>query len=120
MYGLPKDFDGKRLVGHELVQVCFGLYQIQLHFHERLSIFVESAFLYSDSPTSETTKIALPDLPQTQAKLLQLLQHTIVNAYGDKKGTLTLAFDNGHVLQCLERPDYEAYQIQQGDELIIV
>jgi hypothetical protein len=96
------------------------LYQIQLHFDERLTIAVESTFLYKESKLSEAKTINLPDLPSVQCDLLQLLHHTIVSASGNDEGTLTLEFDNGHILQCLDQPGYEAYQIMQGDDLIVV
>lgn len=119
MYGLPKDFDGGRLVGRFLEQICFGLYQIQLGFDERVTIAVSSSFLYRDS-TPDPKAIEIPDLPVVQANLLQLLHHAIVKAFGNHEGTLTMEFDNGHVLQCFDQPNYEAYEIILGDKHIIV
>jgi Family of unknown function (DUF6188) len=122
MYGLPKDFDGSRLVGRFLQQICYGLYQIQLHFDERLTIAIESTLLYRDSAmASDPKRIHIPDVPTLRSDLLQLLHHAITNASGDQEGTLAMEFDNGHVLQCLDdQPGYEAYEIKMGDESIIV
>jgi hypothetical protein len=120
MYGLPKDFDGSRLVGRSLWQICFGLGQIQLRFDERVTVLVTSSFVYKDSAIPDPKTIEIPDLPAVQSMLLQLLHCTIVNASGDQEGTLTLEFDNGHVLQCCDRSHYEAYEIILGDQHIIV
>ena len=44
-----------------------------------------------------------------------------MKAFGDDEGTLTMEFDDGQILQCLEaRSPYESYQIIQGDHQIIV
>ena len=44
-----------------------------------------------------------------------------MKAFGDDEGTLTMEFDDGHVLRCLDdQPGYEAYEIKMGDESIIV
>jgi hypothetical protein len=121
MYGLPKDFDCGRLVGRFLEQICYGLYQIQLRFDQALTISVESSFLYKDPAAPQPKRIDIPGGPAIQSCLLHLLHHTIVKASGDDEGTLTLEFDNGHVLQCLENEGpYESYQINIGDRLIIV
>ncbi len=121
MYGLPKDFDGGKLAGRFLQQICFGLAQIQLRFDESLVIAVESAFLYKESRSSKPAlRINIPGAPADQCMLLQLLHHTILDASGNAEGTLILRFDNGDVLQCLDRPYYEAYQITQGDDLTVV
>jgi hypothetical protein len=121
MYGLPENFDGSRLVGRFLLQICFGLYQIQLHFDERLTISIESTLLYRYSMTSDPKRIHIPDTPTFRSDLLQLLHHTITGASGNQEGTLTIEFDNGHVLQCLDdQAGYEAYEIRIGDDSIIV
>ena len=49
-----------------------------------------------------------------------LLGHSILKAFGDDEGTLTIEFDNGRVLQCFDQPAYEAYHIIQGEDEIIV
>ena len=121
MYGLPKDFDGNRLVGRFLEQICYGVAQIQLRFDEALTVAVESSFLYQDPAAPQPKRIDIPGEPAIQSDLLHLLHHTIVKAYGDDKGTLTMEFDTGHILQCLEHEGpYESYQINFGNQLIIV
>jgi hypothetical protein len=118
MYGLPKNFEGAQLVGHSLWQICFGKYQIQLHFDKELSIAVTSELSYQKSLDSNPLTIDFPVAPQSD--LMQLLHHSIVNAFGDDEGTLTLEFDNGHIVRCFDQSHYEAYQIKQGNQEIIV
>lgn len=121
MYGLPKEFDATTLVGQLLVQVCFGVGQIQLHFDKSLTIAVTSAFWYRDSAASGPQRINIPGSHAVQCHLLQLLHRTILSARGDEFGTLTLEFDSGHTLELLdENPAYEAYQIRIGEKLIVV
>src|SRR5258708_11362733 len=114
MYGLPKDFDGASLVGRSLQQICFGQYEISLRFDENLMIQVESSLRYQDRSALAPETIELPAL---QSNLMQLLGHSIAKASGDKQGTLTLEFEDGQILQCLEESSpYESYQIIQGDD----
>ena len=121
VYGLPKDFDGSRLIGCFLEQICYGIAQIQLRFDKRLVIAVTSSLLYKDPAAPHSKRIDIPSEPAIQSDLLHLLHHAIVRAFGDDKGTLTMEFDSGHILQCSEREDpYESYEIIFGDEIIIV
>ena len=50
MYGLPKDFDGSRLVGRFLLQICYGIGQVQLRFDGTLTIAVTSSLLFKALP----------------------------------------------------------------------
>ncbi len=121
MYGLPEDFDGTKFVGRVLLQVCFGLYQLQLHFDGELSISVQSAVAYKQDRTGDLKRLSVPEIPASPPPLLKLLEHKIVKAFGDDKGTLTLEFDDGQMLQCLEEGSkYESYDINLGKSLIIV
>jgi hypothetical protein len=117
MYGLPKDFNAARLVGRNLELICFNENQVYLHFDGKLTIMVESKLSYQDNPELAPRTIEIPIL---QSNLMQLLGHSITDASGNNEGTLTMEFDNGHILQCLDQPHYEAYQIKQGDEELIV
>jgi Family of unknown function (DUF6188) len=117
MYGLPKDFNAAIFVGRNLVMICFNENQIYLYFDQKLSIVVEYALSYQDQSTSTPRTIEVPVL---KSDLMQLLGHSITNASGNDEGTLTMEFDNGHVLQCLDQYGYEAYQIKIDNKSIIV
>jgi len=117
MYGLPKDFKGEFLVGRTLELICFAQYQVNLHFDENVSIVVESALSHQESSNSAIRRVKIP---VAQSDLMVLLGHSILKAFGDDEGTLTIEFDNGRVLQCFDQPAYEAYHIIQGEDEIIV
>lgn len=119
MYGLPKDFDASFLVGLTLEMVCFNINQVYLHFSSHVLITIEGDFLYQASASDNTARTTRPPILETN--LTKLLEHSVSRASGDKDGTLTMVFDNGHVLKCLDTsPNYEAYKIKHGDRTIIV
>jgi hypothetical protein len=117
MYGLPKDFNAAIFVGRNLEMIRFNENQVYLNFDQKLSIAVEDALSYQDKATLAPRTIEVPVL---QSDLMQLLGHSITKASGNDEGTLTMEFDNGHILQCLDGPHYEAYHIFQGHDEIIV
>jgi hypothetical protein len=47
MYGLPRDFDPRTLIGEMLVQVCVGQSDLILQFEPQASILVTSAIGYA-------------------------------------------------------------------------
>jgi hypothetical protein len=99
MYGLPKDFNAERLVRRTLEMICFSENQIYFPFDEKLTIQVESSLRYQYQPTHEPEMI---DVPALQSNLMQLLGHSTARASGDDKGTLTLEFEDGQILECLD------------------
>ena len=118
MFGLPKDFNAEPLVGRTLEMICFNENQIYFDFDEKLTIQVQSSLRYQQRPAQEPEIIEVPAL---QSNLMQLLGHTTTKAFGDDKGTLTLEFEDGQILQCLDdTPRYESYHIIQGELRIIV
>lgn len=118
MYRLPKNFDGNRLVGHCLEQICFNENQVCLHFDGMLSIVVESKLSYRDTPKSIDQVI---EIPVRHSDLMLLLGQSILNCYGDDDGTLSMEFGNGSTLKCLDTSNqYESYRIINGNEDIIV
>ena len=96
--------------------ICFAQYQVNLHFDENVSIVVESALSHQESSNSAIRRVKIP---VAQSDLMVLLGHSILKAFGDDEGTLTIEFDNGRVLQCFDQPAYEAYHIIQGEDEII-
>jgi hypothetical protein len=118
MFGLPKDFNADRLVGRTLEMICFNENQIYFHFDEKLTIEVVGSLGYQRWPAQEPEIVEVPVL---QSNLMQLLGHSTTKAFGDDKGTLTLEFEDGQILQYLgDTPMYECYHIIQGDHRIIV
>lgn len=118
MYGLPVDFDGSFLVGRNLEMICFSSNQIYLHFDDHVTVTIEGEFSYRPQPSEADAQPI--HMPIMESKLMQLLEHSISEAAGDEDGTLTLVFDNGHVLKCFEASGYESYQIKHATGRLIV
>jgi hypothetical protein len=117
MYGLPENFDASFFVGQTLEMVSFNANQLYLHFSGKITITVESTFSYQ----SGNTQPATIRVPVKQSNLMQLLEHTVSKASGDRNGTLTLVFDNDDLLQCFDSSkSYESYQIKYGNRTIVV
>jgi hypothetical protein len=117
MYGLPENFDASFLVGQTLEMVCFNANQLYLHFSSHITITVESTFSYQDG----SSQSAPQQVPVKESNLMQLLEHKVSKASGDKNGTLALVFDNGHTVQCYDSSkNYESYQIKIGEKVIVV
>jgi hypothetical protein len=52
MYGVPADLDLSRFEGALLIQLCVGEFQMDFHFHPKLSISVEGRWEVRDSTGS--------------------------------------------------------------------
>jgi hypothetical protein len=113
MYGLPKDFDGRFLVGHILEIVCFAQHQVCLHFAEKIIITIMSTFSYgSDS---------IVDMPIHESDLMRLLGLSVSSAVGDENGTLSILFSDGKTLRVYDASkQYESYLIAYDGKEIIV
>ena len=123
MYGLPKDIDLSFFVGKTLNVVSFATNVIHLDFDGGVKISLESSFQHQQKSDVEHTQIGTIQsvyLIQTSS-LMQLANHTVVSAIGTEDGTLTLTFDHGHVLKCLDAPNgYESYNFTDGERTWIV
>ena len=120
MYGLKKEIDLSFLVGRELIQVGIGLYQIQFHFDEDLTVSVEAEFRYFDGQ-DEWNWQQEPSSPQIAAPTVAMLGASITNLDSNENGTLALTFSNGHRLTILDPfKEYESYAITRPGQTIIV
>lgn len=123
MYGLPKDIDLSFFVGKTLNVVSFATNVIHLKFDGGVSISLESTFQHQqkiDVELNHAGTIQSVYLIQTSS-LMQLSNHAVDSATGTEDGRLTLVFDNGHVLHCLDDQEgYECYNFTDGERLWIV
>jgi len=118
MYGLPKDHDASFLVGHTLEMICFTENTISFHFGDKIIITVEGVFSYQES--KDDRDIELIEVPVKESNLMYLMGKEVSHAQCSEDGTLSLQFNNGHVLRCHDTPHYESYKIARGDEEIII
>ena len=118
MYGLPENFDTSFIQGQTLEMVSFNANQLYLHFSGHVMITVEATFLYQESASQPAKPV---QVPVKESNLMQLVEHTVTKASGDKNGTLSLFFDNGQTFQCFDSSkNYESYQIKIGEKVVIV
>ena len=120
MYGLKKDIDLSFLTGRELTQVAIGTFQVQFHFDEDVSIYVEAEFRYFDGQ-QEWVWRQEPNSTQVAARTVALLGSSITSFRSNENGTLALTFSNGHLLTILDSSkEYRSYDITRPGVTIIV
>jgi hypothetical protein len=118
MYKLPKDFDGTFFIGRTLQNVSYSENTVFFGFDENVSVTATSSLQHEIPGDKESL---IQKVPLTESKLMKLPGHCIVKASGDEEGTLTLVFDNEHVLKVFnDDPHYECYSINNGKQEIYV
>jgi Family of unknown function (DUF6188) len=120
MYGLRKEIDLSFLTGRELIQVGIGIFQVQFHFDEDVTVSVEAEFCYLDGQ-DEWIWRQEPSPPQIAARTVAMLGASITGFETNENGTLMLTFSNGHLLTILDSfKEYESYAITRPGQTIIV
>jgi hypothetical protein len=118
MYKLPKDFDGKFFLGRILENVSFSENTVFFGFGENITITAFSSLQHQISGSNES---AVQRAPLTESKLMLLPGRSVIDVTGDQDGTLTLYFDNGHILRIFDDlPNYESFSISDGKREIYV
>jgi Family of unknown function (DUF6188) len=118
MYGLPNDFNADFFCGCSLEQICFTQNQLTFHFDRGVTVVVESAIVYGDQARGVPETVHR--IPLQNSSIMHLLGGRVLNAFADA-GDLNLVFENGAKLKCLDdTPQYEAYQIINNGNVIIV
>ncbi len=128
MYELDPNMDLSFLVGLTLTQVGVGEFQIQLHFHENVTISIEesvectmttsaSRWGYDDHWTSSPEG----DDMKAVTSLLSLLGKTTTAFRRVGRSGLALSFEGGPSLEIFgENSDYESFQINHPGGMIVV
>ena|SRR5260221_14324900 len=83
------------LRGREVQQICFGLYQIQMHLFENISIAWEHDFDHGGHGTSSAK---LKENSTRDTTLLSLLGETVERVVTSTNNALILQFSNNEVL----------------------
>lgn len=119
MYKLPKDFDASFFVGKSLDFLTFSQNSVAMVFSESVCITVESSLQHKTG--TEATDEPIQHLPLHDSQLTQLLGRSVTQAFGQEDGTLTIIFDNGHVLNIFDdQESYESYSIMDGKRTIYI
>jgi Family of unknown function (DUF6188) len=118
MHSLPPDFDASAFTGTELVQVSFSANTVHLVFETDVQMTIVGPFFVQ-------VHCGLPPVryspPVESSSLMALIGKRVVSASGDADGTLTLQFENGGKIICIdESKNYESYTLIIGGREIIV
>jgi hypothetical protein len=117
MYGLPHNFDASFFVGRTLELLCFAIYQVHFHFDEHIQIVALSPFYFGRN----TEPRGPIEFPIVETRLMVCLEQKVSDVASSVDGTLTLTFDNGYMLTCLNHSkQYESYHIVRGDQTLVV
>jgi len=117
MYGLPNDVDLSFLNGMELIQICVGQYQVQLHFFGGKGATISIEHRMTHRVKKKVTVWEEGKTPSAASSLLLLLGTSIVGVKTKEDGTLRLQFSNkDEVVIFDDSPGYEAYTINHGTD----
>jgi hypothetical protein len=115
MVGIPGDLDLSFLCGAEVIQVCLGMWQVQINFAPSATVAVEGDWELADDEgriidrSSDTVR-------EQPFQLHLLLQRVVVGAEVCAPLSFALRFTGGLVLRVFVRSDgYESFSIQPGN-----
>lgn len=112
MNGLSPETPLHSLVGAQVSQICFGLFQCILNFDIDMSISIESKCLYT-SPLGD--RIPITSYAKCAVDLCELLGINVTSAGEDIGGGLIIRFVNDATLHVLnDNKEFESFQIRIG------
>jgi hypothetical protein len=115
MLGIPADLDLSFLCGAEVIQVCLGIWQVQIHFAPSASIAVEGDWELADEEGRIIDRSS-DTMREQPFHLHLLLQRVVVGAEVCAPLSFALRFTGGLVLRVFVRSDgYESFSIQPGN-----
>ncbi|MBK8913141.1 MAG: hypothetical protein IPM64_00825 [Phycisphaerales bacterium] len=119
MYGLSADADLRFLLGPELVQVCFGKYNLQLHFTNGVSISAHSPVELSGGERCLRWRPGARC--EDASEFLDRLGEVIAHVRNDGTGRLELSLSGGHrIILVDDSPMYESYELINGNDILII
>jgi hypothetical protein len=118
MNGLTAEVDLTPLVNRQLVQLCFGAWNVALLFDGPVRITVESAVVivppHGRSRRTEEFRAGASDM-------CSLIGLTVVSASRSSEGGMTLRLSDGTELQIENASSgYESFQVQIGNQTFVV
>ena len=116
MKGLPANIDLAPFSDTELIQICLASAQVQLHFSNRNSVFVESAIIIR-GPHGETR---VNDYGQVASLLASLLDVRLLGAFREEDGGLLLRFEGDRDIRLLnDNVSVESFQLCIGGQIFV-
>ena len=117
MNGLPPNLDLTALVGEELLQLCFGAHQLQIHFDRRIQVMIESECVLRGT-TPDPMRVV--DYSSAASSLCRLLGVKVLSAARADDGGLLLCFASGAELHVLnDSQEHEAFQIHLDGKIYV-
>jgi hypothetical protein len=112
MKGIPADLDLATLHGAEVVQVCLGLWQVQLCFHTGVSISIECDWELVDE-NNRLIDCSSDTVREQPFQLHLLLSRVVVATEVSSPLSFSLGFTGGLRFRVLVRDDgNESFSIQ--------
>jgi len=119
MYKIPLTFDGTKLHGKIVGQICFTLNTISIHFGLDCYLQIEGAFELSNKEGVFYTENLYP--VSTDLRLLKFLEKSIAHVgINELRNNLSVVFEDKSVLTLIGNDHYESYRIKIGDIEILV
>jgi hypothetical protein len=118
VYGVPATLDLTFLHDAELIQVCLGVYELQLHFHPVGSISVMTGWELFDHDGVRIDHGGQA-FPRPAFELHRLLGQKVMRTQVNAPSHIDLLFERGERLRVTDdSTQYEAFTIQPGDIVV--
>ena len=115
MRGVPADLDLGFLQGAEVVQLCLGRHQLQVHFHPSASINVEGRWEL-EGEAGRLIDTGSPGAAGESCRLIRILGRQVVGFVVAAPTSFALNFDDGLVWRVYDSSsEFESFSIQPGD-----
>ena len=117
MNGLSSSADLTPFVGREVLQLCVGIHQLQIHFDSHVSVMVESECRFR-APAAEDLRVDSYAL--AASSICTLLGQQVRSASRTEQGGLLLRFTTDAELEVLnDSSHYESFQIHIGSQIYV-
>lgn len=117
MKGLPLAIDLTRFSAAQVIQLCFGENEFQIHFDNNVRVVVESTIVFRD-PSSDD--VPIEKYGQAASLLCRVLGNRILLAARLDDGGLLLRFDSGTELHVLnDNVQFESFQVHVAGQTYV-
>lgn len=118
MYELPRSEEFSFLLGKELIQVCYGKFQTQLHFSDAVSVSIETNV---EHKRGDEILGASQEREQTVTSLIMLLGVSVNHVAIEQNNVLMLSFSNDQTLRVIaDGSPYESFSVTAPGHSIVV
>lgn len=118
MYGLPQNINLDFLLNKQLIQACFGICEVILHFDGETSITLECNFAVTRLSDDDQE---IPASSLGSSGILKLLGTQIIGLVNNGGSELKIIFSNQYIIIIYDsNSDYESFQITHPSRTIVV